>query len=116
MLVVYSDLVGEVQVEPYHELLSKPFVKSLSARSLRNPPPDLVNQTTAFVDEMRAIKRDRQETHSDFFTKMFRDRVKAVFITNRLQADSVAHCLNRAKILNCDPFEANIDFVKELNS
>ncbi len=52
---MHADLKGQVHIEPYHELLSKPYVKSVTARSLKNHPPDLVENTTAFVEELREI-------------------------------------------------------------
>ena len=58
LLVVYSDLVGGVHIEPYNELLSKPFVKSVQARSLRDPPADLVPNVSRYVDELRALQRE----------------------------------------------------------
>lgn len=33
LLVVHSDLLGEVHIEPYSEFLNKPFMKSVKARS-----------------------------------------------------------------------------------
>ena len=56
-MLVYADLTGEVHIEAYHELLSKPYVRSIHARSLRNPPADLIENSTAFVDELRTIKQ-----------------------------------------------------------
>ena len=55
-MLLYTDLTGEVHIEAYHELLSKPYVRSIQARSLRNPPADLIENSTAFVDELRTIK------------------------------------------------------------
>ena len=55
-MLVHADLTGDVHIEPYYELLNKPYIRSVYARSLKNPPPDLVENATSFVDELYQIK------------------------------------------------------------
>jgi len=31
-MVVHSDLVGDIKIEPYHEFLNKPYSNSVKAR------------------------------------------------------------------------------------
>ena len=113
---MHADLTGKVHIEPYHELLSKPYVKSVQARSLKNPPPDLVEKTTAFVEELRDIQRQSQDASSDFFSSMFREKIKKVFFTDKIAAGCVPHYYHHVKILNTDPFESKLDFLKALNT
>ena len=47
---------------------------------------------------------------------MFRERLRRVFLTNKIMADCVAHYLSRAKVLNCDPLETKLNLVHELNN
>jgi len=53
LLVVHSDLSGDIQIEPYNEFLNKPFVKQVKVRSFINPPPMFVEQATRFVENLR---------------------------------------------------------------
>ena len=47
---------------------------------------------------------------------MFRERLRRVFLTNKIMADCVAHYLSQAKVLNCDPLETKLNLVHELNN
>ena len=72
-----------------------------------------MERTTEFVDELREIQRRDQETHPDFFSRMFKDRLQRVFWTQKIAAGCVPHYLYRAKVLNCNPMDTNlkVDFL-----
>ena len=118
LLVVHADLVGEVHIQPYNELLNKPFVKSVQARSLQSHPPDLVESTASFVEKLQQDKVRNSESGSDFYKRLLKERFERFFLTNRIAADCVPHYLRAARILNCDPRDpkVQIDFLKALNS
>ena len=51
-LLVVTDLfgTGEVTIIPYHEFLSRPFIKMIKTRQIGpNAPPDLVKKSNSFI-------------------------------------------------------------------
>ena len=56
LLVVYEDLIGKVQIHSYSELLAKPYVKEVFAKSFENPPQHIVKIATDYVEELQKQK------------------------------------------------------------
>lgn len=57
LLVVYGDLMGQIQIHNYSDLLARPYVKQVFAKSLENPPPNIVEKAVMFVDELKEQKQ-----------------------------------------------------------
>jgi hypothetical protein len=54
LLVVHSDLLGKIHIEPYSEFLNKPFMNTVKARSFENLPQSAVSGGAKFVEELMA--------------------------------------------------------------
>jgi hypothetical protein len=56
LLVVYGDLTGDIKIHRYSELLAKPYIKQVFAKSLENHPPNIVEKALEVVEELKATK------------------------------------------------------------
>jgi hypothetical protein len=52
LLVVHSDMAGDIKIEPYNEFLNKPYLNSVKARQIIDAPSNIVQISTRFVEEL----------------------------------------------------------------
>jgi hypothetical protein len=114
LLVVHSDLLGKIHIEPYSEFLNKPFMNTVKARSFETLPQSAVSGGATFVEELRALKLKTQDQSPDFFSKLWRNKLVKVFLFDSIAQNTVAHFLYRANILNHNPLTQKFDYLQEL--
>ena len=97
-------------------MLSKPYIKNVFAKSLINPPPNIVEKAVNFTDELREQKQRLQDQPSDYFSSLLKNKMAKILYFDKITLGIVPHFLFKAKILNTIPFDPRINFLKDLSS
>lgn len=118
LLVVYGDLTGNIKIHRYSELLAKPYIKSVFAKSLENHPPNIVEKALEVVEELKSIKQRNEDQPKDFFSQLIKNRLSQHYIYDKLGKNVVPYFLWKIDVLKVNPLDPKLSavtFVKDLS-
>ena len=90
-------------------------MNNIKARSLQNPPAEIVEEATSFVEELREMKQRDQESPKDFFTTLWIQRLYKKTHTEKIAESLVPFFYFKSKVLAVNPFDKSIDFLRDFN-
>ena len=68
-----------------------------------------------YVEELREQKQRNQDSAPDRLSTLWKQRLFKMVCSDKIAANVVPFFFYKAKILNRNPFDKNIDFIKDLD-